>query len=532
MDLHRVRRLSEVLVVSQLRSGRSTSDPKSFLGRPVLLAVVDVAAFLVAFSLAEFVLASARLPAATLAAVANQIVPYFPLLSASVVLVAGVMFELTATAKFSGSDAANWLPLTAAEYVAASASAIAYTYSFGVAVILGGLLSIALAAGTMSTFALTAALSVLALFEGALLVEMVRSVSQRAGSVRLGRGGRLTLVLRALVLAVVILAIQLLVNPVFLFASLHALSSVAYASALVPFLWSTEALLLWTQGAVLVALAYALGQVLFVAALLYAAARLRVRFWVPSAVEVRFEPRRSPSGHRGLAALGLAPNEAALVAKDLRGLTRRREMLPMLVLPIVLVVLVFVEGPFLGAEGSVVWVGWAAGFFALLVSATSVGQERRSLQFLYALPIAPRNVARAKVVAVLLPALLVAAGVSVLVGLVVHLAPVAVGGTVLLAGGATVALALWGLVFAARFSDFQDRPRPQYLRPAAMLAAMGSGMVVLFAIVVPGALVIAQPSVDPAIRIGLALATVVVSSVTAAHWVRTGFDRLFRELPV
>ncbi len=531
MDLHRVRRLSETLVVSQLRSGRSTSDPKSFFGRPALLAVVDVAAFLVAFSLAEFVITSASLPAAPLAAVANQIVPYFPLLSASVVLVAGVMFELTATAKFSGSDAANWLPVTAAEYVAASASAIAYTYSFGVAVILGGLLAIALTAGMISTFALTAVLCVLALFEGAVLVEMVRSVSQRAGSVRLGRGGRLTLVLRALVLAVVILAIQLLVNPVFLFASLRALSAVGYASALIPFLWSTEALLLWTQGAAPVALAYAIGQLLFVAALLYAAARLRVRFWVPSAVELRFEPRRSPSGHRGLGALGLAPNEAALVAKDLHGFARRREILPMLVLPIVLIVIVFVEGPFLAAEGSVIWASWVAGFFALLVSATSVGQERRSLQFLCALPLSARNIVRAKVVAVLLPALSVAVAVSVLVGFLARLSPVAVGGTVLLAGGATVSLALWGLVFAARYSDFQERPRPQYLRPAAMLAAMGSGMVLLFAIVLPGALAIVQPSIDPTVRIGAALSVVVVSSLAAAHWVRTGFDRLFRELP-
>ena len=533
MDLHRVRRLTEILVTSQLRSGRSSSDPKAFFGRPVVLAALDAGAFLLAFGLSEFVVASVDLGPDTLGRVVTSVAPFLPLVAASVVLVAGVMFELTTTAKFSGSDAANWLPLTPSEYVASSASAIAYTYSPGVALILGALLPVALAGHVLGLFALAALLCAVGLFEAAVLIEMIRALTQRAGTVTLGRRGHLALVLRAAVLVLVVLAIQILFNPVFLFGSLQALSSVTVVSAFVPLLWPTEALVLWGEGSLLASMAFALGHVAFVALLLSVAGRLRLRYWVATPTEVRFVGRahRYAEGHPALTALGLSSTEAALVAKDLHGLVRRRELLPILVLPVVLVVLVFFEGGALGAEGSLVWVGWVAGFFALLLATTAVGQERRALQSLYAFPISARNVVRAKAAAVLLPALLATAGMSVAVGIVVGL-PVSTLLTLLaLSGGSTVVLALWGLVFAARFSDFQERPRPQYLRPTAMIAAMGSGMVLLFAIIVPGSLLLVNPGLDWVPRLGLLAAALGVALTLSVHWVRTGFDRLFRELP-
>jgi hypothetical protein len=94
-----------------------------------------------------------------------------------------------------------------------------------------------------------------------------------------------------------------------------------------------------------------------------------------------------------------------------------------------------------------------------------------------------------------------------------------------------VILSMWGLVFAARYSDFQDRPRPQFLRPSAMIAATGSGVLLLSAIVIPGAIAVSDPS---SANLGFALAAAGVAAVvgTAALLLaRSGFDALFRELP-
>src|SRR5208283_5046804 len=229
MDLHRVRRLALTLVASQLRSGRSSSDPNSLLGQPQLIAAVDVVLFLAVFGLSLEAVHASALGSHQVATLANALLPFLPLVAVGVVLVAGVMFELTATAKFAGSDAANWLPITPAEYVAASAAAIAYTYSPAVALALGVLLPFAL-------------------FEGAVLVEMLRSATQRASSVGAGRRGQVTLILRAVVLVVVILALQLAFNPVFLLGLAQRLSAVGLVTAAVPFFWSTEAVTQWVGG--------------------------------------------------------------------------------------------------------------------------------------------------------------------------------------------------------------------------------------------------------------------------------------------
>ncbi len=531
MDLHRVRRLAVTLVASQLRSGRSSSDPRSFLGQPQLIAAVDVVLFLAAFGLTLGAVGASSLGSHQVAALANALLPFLPLVAVGVVLVAGVMFELTTTSRFAGSDAANWLPLTPAEYVAASAAAIAYTYSPAVFLVLGLLLPFALFGGTVAAYLLAAILTVVALFEGAVLIEMIRSATQRASSVGAGRRGQVSLVLRALVLVVVILALQLAFNPVFLLGLAQRLSAVGLVTAAIPFFWSTEALTQWVGSNLVLGAAFAAGQVAFVALLVYLAGELRVRYWVPSSAEVRLEEHRYAARNPFLALLGLSAAESALVAKDLKGLVRRREMLPTLVVPIVLVVLVLVEGTAFGGFVSVLWIGWVAGFFALLISGTSVGQERRALQSLFASPISAGSLVRAKAAFVLLPSMVVALTLGLVVGFYFGLPVGDVLGVLLLVVTASVVLTFWGLMFASRFSDFQERPRPQFLRPGGMLAATGSGMVLLFAILVPGTFALLSPSAA-SVPLALACAALAVGiGGLAVLWTYSGFRLLLSELP-
>ena len=531
MELHRVRRLASTLVASQLRSGRSGSDPKSFLGQPVLIAVIDAGLFLGAAGVATAVVAGGRIVPVDLTGVLANILPFVPLVAVAVVLLAGVLFELTTTAKFAGSDAANWLPLVPAEYLAASVSAIAYTYSPAVAITLGAIFPLAILGGTALLYAATAALAVVALFEGAVLVEMIRAATQRASNITAGRRGQVNLVLRAFVLILVILLLELAFNPVFLFGVAHRLSTVALITAAIPFFWSTEALTQGAAGFVNVGVGFAVAQVAFVAALGYLAVDLRERYWAPAPTEVRLEAHRYAARNPLLALLGLSAAESALVAKDLKGLIRRREMLPTLVIPVVLAVLVVAEGGALGSPVSVIWVGWVAGFFALLIAGTSVGQERRALQLLYAFPVSTRSILRAKAAFVLVPSLVVALGLTGVVGVFFGLPPGTFVGVLVLVVAICVVLTFWGLAFAARYSDFQERPRPQFLRPGGMLAATGSSMVLLFAILVPGTVALLYPSGNSLLLGLLGAGIAAVGGGLGVQLTRTGFDQLFRELP-
>ena len=531
MELHRIQRIAATLVASQLRSGRSSSDPNSFFGRPVLLGVIDIALFLGAVGLVVEGLGAASLSGAQLRALTRAVLPFVPLISVGVVLVAGLMFELTTTAKFAASDAANWLPIAPAEYLSASVTAIAYTYSPAIAATLGGLLPVALLAGELPLYLATVGLSVVALFQGAILVEMVRAASSRASSVNAGRRGRVSLVVRACVLILVILLLQHAFNPVFLLAIAERISTVAVVTAVIPFFWSTAALAQFSGGNGDAGVGFVVAQLAFVGLLAYLAIDLRERAWVPAPTEVQLEAHRYAARNPLLAMAGLTAAESALVVKDLKGLVRRREMLPTLVVPIVLVVLIVVEGSALGGLVTVLWIGWVAGFFALLIAGTAVGQERRAVQSLYAFPLSAANLVRAKATFVLLPSWTVAAVLSVMVGLFFGLSAGAVLAVLLLVLAGSTVLTFWGLAFATRYSDFQERPRPQFMRPAGMLAATASGMLLLFAILIPGSYALLEPS-SLSLPLGLIDAGIAVGAgVLAVGWTRSGFRHLLRELP-
>ena len=539
MDLRRVFRLASVLVASQLRSGRSSSEPNDFFGRPLAIVVADAILFFSVFLLA-FILARALAPTdpAFFAALVPQALAFLPLLSLGVVVLAGVMFELSASAKFTASDAANWMPITPTEFVLASSLGATFVYSLTAALILGFGAGLTVVSGAYGLFGLAFGLTVLAVFEGGILIEMLRSSTQRLTAVIAGRTGRATLALRIVLFFCLILALQVAVNPIILLALLQDLSQLGWVAFLLPPVWPSRAVLSLSAGDLGTAGALTAAALVLCSLLLLAAARLRVRFWSPAAVELEFSAHAYGERHTILGSLGLSAPESALVAKDLKGLVRRRELLPILLVPVVIVAASLVPtltsergstGPF--ALGLIA--AWVPGFFALLLSATCIGQERRAIQNLYALPIAWQSVFRAKVVSIALP--------STLFGVAIWIAVSALSRPPLGAALALLGVVGWvlpigtflGLAFASRYSDFQERPRPQFLRPAAMIGAMMLGLLTIMGTAIPALFWVYSGT--PITRWAEYAAPLAVGLLTAALAFvssRRGTDQLWRSLPV
>ncbi len=530
--------MAEVLVASQLRSGRASSNPHSFLGRGVALLVLDVVAALAAFGFTLWVvdgLASIQPGFGALAA--GLVLPLIPAIAVGLVLVAGVMFELTTTARFASSDAVNWLPLRPIEYVLASTFAIAFSYSLSLALALGAGAAIAVATGEYLTYLLAAGLGVLGLLEGGFLIEMIRAVTQRVSAVVAGRAARVSLALRIVGVLVMLLALQFAFNPVLLYDVVGTSGLNGTWTAVIPILWGTHSVEAAGRGDLLSGAVFAAATVALSALLLAAAVRLRARYWNPVAPELKLSPHEYGASHPWLRRFGFGPLEASLVGKDLQGLLRRREMTPFLLLPLVLgaVGLLGLDpgaGPS-SVPGAVLWGGMVAGLFALFLSTTSLGQERRGVLNLYANPVPPRSVFRAKAGLVLLLAgtfaVVLTGAVSLRMGLDL---PTTIG-TGASALAAVAESTFLGLAFAARYSDFQERPRPQYLRPTAMLAASLGGMFVLLLTVGPLAFAIGDPALGAIgldfLLFGALLATVVIG---LGFWsARRGVDRLFAEMP-
>ena len=243
--------------------------------------------------------------------------------------------------------------------------------------------------------------------------------------------------------------------------------------------------------------------------------------------------------HPYLRGLGLDRREAALVAKDLRGLVRRREMLPVIAIPAVLLVVIAITGVTSSSSGGVgflgIYAGWLCGFAALWMATTSFGQERRALQTLYQLPIPAASIYRAKRAVPVMFGVVYAGVLTVAITILAPASPILLLGLLAANLAAGVLSALLGLTFAARYSDFQERPRPQFIRPWAMLLAMFVALPLNFGILTVAVVIltsiVAGTGVPIALAVGL-IVFVVVSGIAFAHLARSGTLRLLRELPV
>jgi len=483
-----------------LRAGRSGRGGESFFRNPAFLAVVDAACFTVCGAIGLFVagavLALPPAQAAPLITAIREILVFVPALVPSVVLVAGVLFELGASSKFASSDAINWLPVTQAEYVTASTLSIVYSYSLVPSVIMGLTLGPALRLGYGGTWVEMLALSLVSLFYGGAIVEILRAAINRVSTVVMSRARRGALVLRLAATIGVILVVEVIFNFVFLIRLVGGFSSTLSAVEFLPVLWASLAVRASLVGDPALSVLFAAATVVFSVAMLWAAVRVRSRYWSPSSYQVNvtageYKPVGGPSFFFSL--FRLSPAEATLVRKDLKGLTRRRELLQYFAIPFVLAIVFIFEiffnpssGASRGASASdqlPIW--FVGGLFGLMISSISFGQEGRSAPLLYSLPLTAGQVLRAKIFTSSLLAMLATVFIYVVVTVIARPSPLAAVEDLVLAVAITAEEVLIGTAFGAKYPDFQERPRPRFVDPYGIIVMVIVGMAVMLVTALP-----------------------------------------------
>ena len=226
------------------------------------------------------------------------------------VLIAGLLFELNVSSKFSASDTVNWLPITQAEYVIASALSVAYNYSISVAIALGITLAPSVYFGYGWAWAGVALVSILTLFTGGALVEILRAATNRVSSVVMKRARRGALFFRLALMVVIILIFETVFNPTILISVVNTLSGSLSVFVFIPLFWGALAIEGIVNGEPLRVLVFSVGTVGFTGALVWIATRVRSRYWSPAAFSVsitssEYAPRSSsPSQDGALAGRG------------------------------------------------------------------------------------------------------------------------------------------------------------------------------------------------------------------------------------
>ena len=144
---------------------------------------------------------------------------------------------------------------------------------------------------------------------------------------------------------------------------------------------------------------------MFIAALYYLAVLLNQRFglYEPPAITLQKSGVYAPKTGL-LGKLGFSSIEAAIIRKDFRAFTRRREMVSIFIVPIIMMIVPLMQSfnATNAATGTsnIIFAGimflLPAGFIAVLLGEVMIGEEGQSVWRIYSSPISPKNLVKSK----------------------------------------------------------------------------------------------------------------------------------------
>jgi hypothetical protein len=496
MNLRAAYQLTKVLTFSQLRATRSIRGRLDFLRRPSAIVLIDTAAFIVACLVAQRLASifTATISTSTGSSLAVQVMVDLPIFLMFLIMISGLLWELSYSFNFTSTDMINHLPITAAEYVLASSASLAFSYSIYVAVGLGAALGLALQFGLIYAWIITVLMSFVGVLIGAFGLEALRAFTNRASSLLYKRSGRAVMILRLVVLIVVFVFFQLIFNPTIMLSLLGSIAGSVQGAPYFPLVWPSLAVASFIEDNLLSASLYAFLTFLLCGFFFLACARLRQAYWMPMPVSVKLSTATYAPSAGFLSRLGLNPAESAIVRKDFRSLSRRREMARFLAIPILIVASLLIPSLVSTSQSPASSLGilfwffpliFGVTFFALFTSMISVGQEGSAVWNLYSSPLLPRELVRAKVIANIILSLPIAIAFWLGITLLGHTSFKSSLAILLVLAALILAESFVGLALGAKYPDFSETIRSRFIRLTGMLTAMLFGATVAGAILAP-----------------------------------------------
>jgi hypothetical protein len=491
MNLRAAYQLTKVLTFSQLRATRSIRGRLDFLRRPFAIVLIDAAAFIVACLAAQWL---ASISTSTGSSLAVQVMVDLPVFLMFLIMISGLLWELSYSFNFTSTDMINHLPITAAEYVLASSASLAFSYSIYVAVGMGAALGLALQSELINAWIITVLMSLVSVLIGAFGLEALRAFTNRASSLLYKRSGRAVMMLRLVVLIVVFVFFQLIFNPTIMLSLLGSIAGSVQGASYFPLVWPSLAVASFIEDNLLFASLYAFLTFLLCGFFFLACVRLRQAYWMPMPVSVKLSTATYAPSAGFLSRLGLNPTESAIVRKDFRSLSRRREMARFLAIPILVVASLLIPSLVSTSQSPASSLGilfwffpliFGVTFFALFTSMISVGQEGSAVWNLYSSPLLPKELVKAKVTANIILSLPIAITFWLGITLLGHTSFKSSLAILLVLAALILAESFVGLALGAKYPDFSETIRSRFIRLTGMLTGMLLGATVAGAILAP-----------------------------------------------
>ena len=373
-------------------------------------AIIGVLGGLLANYITSIVYSTAAIP--SLPSLSNETLSVFVVLP-TIVLVISLVFTLLQQIQLSGIKATAqvmyWLPVTWQEHT--MASIFANLLGLPIGIVLGftsGIIVFSIFNGLILQALLTALALCAAAFMASSITEILRVLQVRFIGAVYKSSGRAAIWVRfigSLLFFIIFYILYFYITSGFT-SFLQNLTQAQSALWYIPFIWLALILSYIIKGLFLQGILFVGLSALFIAGLYYLAVLLNKRFglYEPPAITIQKSGVYTPKTGL-LGKLGFSNVEAAIIRKDLRGFTRRREVIGIFIAPIVMIIIplmqsIGVTSGSAASQANPIFTGiiflLPAGFMAMLLGEVLIGEEGQAVWRIYASPISPKNLVKSK----------------------------------------------------------------------------------------------------------------------------------------
>ncbi len=263
-------------------------------------------------------------------------------------------------------------------------------------------------------------------------------------------------------------------------ALIQAVAGAQQAVWFVPYIWLGMVLAAFVSGLLAQTVIFSLASILFILVLFYVAVRLNARFglYEPPAITVSRGVYAPKVGFLGK--LGFSSLEAAVIRKDFKAFTRRRELMYVFITPLVFILIplmqysgIYGTQPPGGSRFILAMILLVPGpIMAAMLGLMIIGQEGESVWLFFSSPISARSLVKCKYAFVIIFSFGVMLVCGILGILVARYSPDIT--VALLIESILLILALGAVSLRAgiKGADFTQAPRPRMVRPLTAVVNM------------------------------------------------------------
>jgi hypothetical protein len=413
----------------------------------------------------------------------------------TLVLVYSLVFTMMQQIRISGvrtsTQAPYWLPVTWQEHTMASILASLMGFPMASVVFIASIITVfSMFIGQIPTAALTSLAVFAAAFMASALTEILRTLQVRFIGAVYKSSGRAAVWVRFIGSLLFFLVFYIVYFYVTSGGALTIIETIASAQTLawfVPFVWLGMTLYSLTSGLLLQGLIFLCLSTVFIAGLFFLATLLNRKFglYEPPAITVSRGTYAPKTGFLGK--LGFSSVEAALIRKDLKAFTRRRELMTIFIFPIVIILVPLMQS--VPSEASplmlVTTFLMPAVIMALSLGSFMIGEEGQVVWRIYASPISAKNLVKSKYFFIITFSTIVLA-ITGAVGYIIY--HPSIQATIIAYCEAVflvIAIAAISLSNGIKGADFTEVPRPRMIRFSWSLINLVSCLIAGIAILIP-----------------------------------------------